>query len=85
MKAGVQLNKSFRQGISHLVGVPMIDEGCEGEGLFPEEVDHVFKIIDPLLAENLVVGKWIHPVAPLALQLLADTRGGELPFTHGHR
>ena len=32
----------------------MIDEGGEGEGLFPEQVNHIFKIIDPFLTELLM-------------------------------
>src|SRR5437667_7373191 len=62
----------------------MIDEGREGEGLFPEQVDHVFKIIDPLLAENLVLGKRVSSVSPIALEVLANNRRGELRFAHGH-
>ena len=42
------------EGVGHLLGVTRVDEGGEGERLFPEEVDHVLEVIDPLLAGDLV-------------------------------
>src|SRR5947207_13700963 len=63
----------------------MIHESCESEGLFPEQIDHVFQVIDCLFAEDLVVGKRVLPVAPFALEILADKRRGELCFPHGYR
>src|SRR2546430_10909290 len=72
------------KGISHLVRVAMIDEGREGEGLFPEHIDHVFKIIDRLLAENLMIAKRVFPVSPLTLQIFTDNRCSELRLAHGH-
>src|SRR4030095_2729669 len=63
----------------------MIHESRKGERLFPEQVDHVFKIIDRFFAEELVLGEWVCPVSPVALEVLADHRRGKLPFTHGHR
>src|SRR6266487_481535 len=63
----------------------MIHESREGEGLFPEQIDHVFQIIDRSFAEELVVGKRVFPVSPAALEVLANKRRGELRFARGHR
>src|SRR5437588_7697295 len=63
----------------------MIHESREGEGLFPEQIDHVFQVIDCFFAEDLVVGKRVLPVAPFTLEILADKRRGELRFAHGYR
>src|SRR5437667_2474937 len=63
----------------------MIHESREGEGLFPEQIDHVFQIIDRFFAEELVLGKRVFPVPPAASEVLADERRGELRFAHGHR
>src|SRR5919108_6279995 len=63
----------------------MIHKSREREGLFPEQIDHVLQIIDCFFAENLVVAKWVLPVPPLALEVLADKRRGELRFAHGYR
>src|SRR6516164_8028910 len=63
----------------------MIHESCKGEGLFPEQIDHVFQVIDCFFAENLMVVKWILPVSPLAFEILADERRGELRFAQGYR
>src|SRR4029450_1693886 len=63
----------------------MIHESREGEGLFPEHIDHVFQVIDRFFAEELVVGKRVSPVSPAALEVLANKRRGELRFARGHR
>src|ERR1041385_9557146 len=63
----------------------MIHESREGEGLFPEQVNHVFQVIDRFFAENLMILKGILPVSPFALEVLANQRRGELRFAHGYR
>src|SRR5437773_2206852 len=63
----------------------MIHESREGEGLFPEHIDHVFQVIDRFFAEELLVGKRVSPVSPAALEVLANKRRGELRFSRGHR
>src|SRR5256885_4563646 len=63
----------------------MIYESREREGLFPEQIDHVFEIIDSLFAKDLMVAKRVLPVSPLALEIFADKRRSELRFAHGHR
>src|SRR6266550_9409230 len=63
----------------------MIHESREGEGLFPEQIDHVFEIIDCFFAENLMLAKRVFPVSVLTLEIIADNRRGELRFAHGYR
>src|SRR6266481_4947846 len=63
----------------------MIHEGRESEGLFPEQIDHVFQVIDCSFAENLMLAKRVLPVSVLTLEILADKRRGELRFAHGYR
>src|SRR5207244_13320162 len=60
-------------------------EEREGERLFPEHIDHVFKIIDPFFAEKLVSSEWIGFVAPLAFKIRADSWRSELRFAHRGR
>src|SRR5438445_1749118 len=59
-------------------------ESRENERLFPEQINHVFKIIDPFFAKNLLLGERGRFVASLHLKILAHTRGSELRFAHGH-
>src|SRR5262245_10392420 len=63
----------------------MIHECRKGEGLFPEQIDHVFQVIDCFFAENLMLAKRVLPVSVLTLEIFADNRRGELRFAHGHR
>src|SRR5215472_12105860 len=63
----------------------MIHKSREGEGLFPEQIDHVFQVIDCFFTENLILAKRVFPVSVLTLEILADNRRGELRFAHGHR
>ncbi len=75
---------SSGEGISNLIYVAVMSEGREGEGLFPEQVNHVFKVIDRLLAKQHVLGKWVGVVAPVAFKIPADQRRGEFRFAHRH-
>src|SRR5476649_2803700 len=59
-------------------------KGREGKGLFPEEIDHVFQVIDALLAGHLMPGERILLTIELALEVLAHERRGELALAHRH-
>src|SRR5882724_671413 len=59
-------------------------ESRESERLFPEQINHVFKIIDPFFTKNLVLSEWVCFVASFPFKILAYTRGGKLRFAHGH-
>src|SRR5213592_4625937 len=63
----------------------MIHESREGEGLFPEQIDHVFQVIDCFFAENLMLAKRVFPVSVLTLEIFANNRRGEFRFAHGYR
>jgi len=80
---GAQSHKSGQQGVGELRSIAVIYKIRESERLFPEQVDHVLKVIDSFFTESLVLSKRVSFVAPLAFKICANQRGSEFSFAHG--
>src|SRR5712671_5256789 len=73
-----------RKSVRQVLFVSIMNKYRESKGLFPKEVDHVLKIIDPLLEEKLEIGKRVRLVAIFSPQIFPDSRRRELRLTHAH-
>ena len=71
------------KGVGELRSIAVIYKIRESERLFPEQVDHVLKVIDSFFTESLVLSKRVSFVAPLAFKICANQRGSEFSFAHG--
>src|SRR5262249_4173232 len=57
----------------------------KGERLFPEQVNHVLKVVGSLLTKEHVLGEWIGQVPSFTLEICQHMRHGKLGFPQGGR